>query len=171
MNASQNVDPTRGDWFVRAAEFAGDLGSPFYREERQREVWNEGCAVGLQVALWLGLAASAVTIWSVGAPALPYAVSLLGILTVAAAVAIGYASVRGVRLGQAGQALRLRLVPFGVLLVVFLVGAMRAAPPMSSGAGFAQGMAVGSSAAVLWLLWTGLRARRPERHDGAVGRA
>ena len=42
----------RHDPFVRAARFVGDLGNPFYEEERQRDVWNEACAFGLQLLLW-----------------------------------------------------------------------------------------------------------------------
>ncbi len=30
--------------FVRAAAAVGDLGNPFYDEERQREVWNEAAS-------------------------------------------------------------------------------------------------------------------------------
>ncbi len=38
-------------WIVRSAELIGDLGNPFYAEERQRDVWNEASAVGLQLLL------------------------------------------------------------------------------------------------------------------------
>ncbi len=50
------VEPDRSHtWFVRAATVIGDLSNPFYREERQRDVWNEAAAVALQVILWLSL--------------------------------------------------------------------------------------------------------------------
>lgn len=56
----------RDGWFVRAAAAVGDLGNPFYREERRRDVWNEASAVGFQLMLWLGLAAAAAMIWIAG---------------------------------------------------------------------------------------------------------
>jgi len=64
---------------------------------------------------------------------------------------------------DAGRVLRLRLVPYGVLLVLILVGAVRAAPTSGFGAGFAWGAAAGGAVAVLWLAWSGLRARRREQ--------
>jgi hypothetical protein len=64
VNEEELVDVHRDGWFVRAAGMVGDLGSPYYREERQRDVWNEAAAVGLQVVLWLGLGAAAAMVWS-----------------------------------------------------------------------------------------------------------
>lgn len=153
----------RDGWFVRAAEVVGDLGNPFYREERQREVWNEACAVGLQVVLWLGAGAATAMVWLRGAPALPYVVALLSVLGVASTVSVLYARALGVRADEAARVLRLRLVPYAALLTLLLVGAMRAAPPDGFGGGFFRGMAVGAMAAVLWLVWSGLRVRRRER--------
>ena len=46
------MSQTRPDPFVRVAQFIGDFGNPFYDEERQRDVWNEACAFGLQLLLW-----------------------------------------------------------------------------------------------------------------------
>ena len=74
MNAHENLENVdRDGWFVKAAATIGDLGNPFYREERQRDVWNEASAVGLQLVLWLGLGTVAAMVWLGGPPALPYA--------------------------------------------------------------------------------------------------
>lgn len=156
---------SRDGWFVRAAALVGDLGNPFYGEERQRDVWNEASAVGLQLVLWLGLAAAAAMSWLGGAPVLPYAVLLLIVLGTASWVTVLYARRLGVHGDEAGRVLRLRLLPYGALLVLFLAGALRAAPPDGFGAGFAQGMLAGSALAVAALAWSGLRARRrqPDR--------
>lgn len=61
-----------------------DLGSPFYREERQRDVWNEASAVGHQLVLWLGMVTAAAMVWIGGATALPYAVTLYAVIGVSA---------------------------------------------------------------------------------------
>jgi hypothetical protein len=164
VNAHEDVENVdRDGWFVKAAGMMGDLGNPFYREERQRDVWNEASAVGLQLVLWLGLAAVAAMVWLGGPPALPYAVAVLIVLGAASGVSMLYAQKLGVRVDDAGRVLRLRLVPYGVLLVLFLVGAVRAAPTSGFGAGLAWGAAAGGAVAVLCLVWSGLRARRREQ--------
>jgi hypothetical protein len=150
----------RGDWFVTAAGVIGDLGHPFYDEERQRDVWNEASAVGFQLMLWLGLAAATAMVWVGGAPALAYAVTVIGVVGTASTVTVVYAHRLGVRFDDAAGLLRLRLVPYAVLLVAFLVGALRVAPADGFAGGFVTGMAIGSTGAVLWLLVSGLRARR-----------
>lgn len=61
--------------FMRVASAIGDLGSPFYDEERQRDVWNEASAVGFQAMLWSSLVAANVMIWVGGAAASPYTLS------------------------------------------------------------------------------------------------
>ncbi len=65
-----NADRSHG-WFVRAAAVIGDLSNPFYREERQRDVWNEASAVALQVLLWLSWLAATAAVWIMGAPRCP----------------------------------------------------------------------------------------------------
>jgi len=80
-----------GDWFVRVAGVVGDFGNPFYGEERQRDVWNEASALGLQVIVWGGLLASTVLVWVVGSAAVPYALGFLALVAFAAVVASVYA--------------------------------------------------------------------------------
>ncbi len=91
------VDPDRSsNWLVRAATVIGDLSNPFYREERQRDVWNEASAVALQVILWLSLLTATAAVWTVGAGALPYVNALMVIVGVASWIAFLYAWSLGV---------------------------------------------------------------------------
>ena len=86
------VEPDRSHtWFVRAATVIGDLSNPFYREERQRDVWNEAAAVALQVILWLSLLAATAAVWVIGADALPYVNAMMAIVGIASWIAILYA--------------------------------------------------------------------------------
>jgi hypothetical protein len=155
--------PRRDGWFVAAAGVVGDLGHPFYEEERQRDVWNEASAVGLQMVLWLGLAAATAMVWVGGAPGLPYAVTLLIVVGVGAVTTLSYAHGLGVRYDDPAGLLRLRLVPYVALLVAFMVGVVRVAPSHGFFGGFAQGMVAGSAAALLWIVFSGVRARRRQR--------
>ena len=155
--------PARGGWFLAAAGVVGDLGHPFYGEERQRDVWNEACAVGLQLVLWLGLAAATGMVWVGGATAVPYMATLLVVVAAGAWMTVLYARRLGVRLDDAGGLLRLRLVPYAVLLVAFLVGVLRAAPADGFTGGFAKGMVLGSVGGVIWMVISGVRARRRQR--------
>jgi hypothetical protein len=169
VNAHENVERLesvdRDGWFVRAASAMGDLGNPFYLEERQRDVWNEASAVGLQLVLWLGLGTAAAMVWLGGRPALPYAFAVFAIVSVSSGVSLLYANKLGVRVDDAGRVLRLRLVPYVVLLVLFFVGVVRAAPSSGFGAGLAWGTPVGGVVAVLSLVRSELRARRREQYS------
>ena len=152
----------RFGWFVRAAGAIGDLSSPFYREERQRDVWNEASAVGLQLTLWLALAAATGMVWLGGTPALPYAFTVFGVVGAASWVTLLYAGALGVRVDDA-DLVRLRLVPYLGLMVLFLVGAARVAPSDGFVAGLVWGGAFGGAVALVFMVWTGLRARRRQR--------
>ena len=171
MSAHEDAETGRRfGWFLRAAAAIGDLGSPFYREERQRDVWNEASAVGLQVTLWLALASATGMVWLGGADALPYASTVLGVVVVASWVTFLYAGALGVTIDDASL-VRLRLVPYLVLLVLFLVGAARVAPSGGFLGGLVQGgvwgAAAGGALAVFFTLRGGLRARRRQRRPEA----
>jgi hypothetical protein len=160
----------RGGWFEAVAGLIGDLGHPFYEEERQRDVWNEASAVGLQLTLWLGFAVATAMVWLGGAPALPYAATVVVVLGVAGGVTVLYASRLGVRLDDPRGILRLRLIPYAGLLLAYFVGVMRAAPSDGFFGGFVEGMVLGSALAVAWLVGGALRARRREARDGLEAR-
>jgi hypothetical protein len=156
----------RFGWFVRAAGAIGDLSSPFYREERQRDVWNEASAVGLQTTLLLALTAATGMVWLGGASGLPYAFTVFGVVGVASWVTLLYAGALGVTVDDA-DLVRLRLVPYLVLMVSFLVGAARVAPSGGFLGGLVWGGVLGAVIALLFTLWAGLRARRRQRHRTA----
>ena len=163
MSGYEDVETgNRYGWFVRAAGAIGDLSSPFYREERQRDVWNEASAVGLQVTLWLTMAAATGMVWLGGATALPYAFTVFGVVGVASWVTLLYAGALGVTIDDA-DLVRLRLVPYLVLLVLFLTGAARVAPSGGFVGGLVWGGVAGGVIGLLFTLWTGLRARRRQR--------
>lgn len=149
----------RDGWFVRAAEVVGDLSNPFSQEERQRDVWNEASAVGLQLVLWLGLALAAAMVWLGGSTGLPYACAVFALVGVVSWVSVGYAAALGVQVGAGQRVLRPRLVPYVLLVGVFLLGALRAAPDGGLGRGVVVGAAAGALAAVVALVVKGARTR------------
>ena len=163
MSTHEDVETgSRFGWFVRAAGAIGDLSSPFYREERQRDVWNEASAVGLQTTLLLALVAATGMVWLGGATGLPYAFTLFGVVGVASWMTLLYAGALGVTVDDASL-LRLRLVPYLLLVVLFLVGAARVAPSGGFVGGLVWGGVAGSAGALLFTVWSGLRSRRRQR--------
>ena len=126
MSGDGDVQPGgRDGWFMRAAGVVGDLDHPFYEEERQRDVWNEASAFGLQLVLWTVLSVGTVTVWVVGAPSVPYVCVALGLLGVICVLTITYARHLGVELAGRDRMLRWRLLPYVLLVVALLVGLLR----------------------------------------------
>jgi uncharacterized membrane protein YesL len=120
------VDPDRSsNWLVRAATVIGDLSNPFYREERQRDVWNEASAVALQVILWLSLLTATAAVWTVGAGALPYVNALMVIVGVASWIAFLYAWSLGVHV-ETSRARWPRMALLIGVVVLLLAGMARA---------------------------------------------
>lgn len=132
------------DPLVRVARFVGDFSSPFLEEERQRDVWNEASAFGLQLTLWFSLLAGTVTIWLVGEPALPYVCGGMGLAGVVSIATVAYAERLGVTMNQASWMRRWRMLPYTLLVVVLAVGLLRAGPDQLSGSSLA-GMAAGAA--------------------------
>lgn len=168
VDASGDERENRDGWFVRAASAIGDLGNPFYREERQRDVWNEASAVGFQVMLWLGMAAAAAMVWIGGATALPYAVTLYGVVGASAIVTLSYSRALGVSGTEGFRTLQIRMPVYALLLAAFVVGAVRAVPAGEGGfvGGMAQGAVIGGAAAGVVLVVALVRATRQRRRDG-----
>ncbi|MBD8505799.1 DUF2029 domain-containing protein [Hoyosella sp. G463] len=69
--------------FIRAMHAIGDFESPFYSEERDRDVWNEASAAGFQLMLWSGLVAAVALPWIAGSTGTWIA---MGILVVVGAI-------------------------------------------------------------------------------------
>ena len=151
--------------FVRLAGRIGDLGSPFYEEERQRDVWNEASAVGFQLLLWLLPVAAVVSVWVGGVSAIPYALVMFLASGLASWVVIGFARGRGLDLGAAHglSVLRWRLVAYLLLLAAFGAGVLRAAPEGSFARGAAWGLAVGGVAGLVAVGLGQYRSARTER--------
>jgi hypothetical protein len=121
------VDANRShNWFVRAAAAIGDLSNPFYREERQRDVWNEASAVAFQVLIWLHLVAATAAVWLVGADALPYVYALIAMIGLASWIAILYSWSLGVHVEQRKRFSRRRLAPVLLVAVLLAAGMLRA---------------------------------------------
>jgi len=150
----------REDWFLRAAARVGDLTNPFYREERQRDVWNEASAVGLQLMLWLGLAAAAAMVWIGGREALPYACTLFLLVGAVSWVSVVYAGRLGVAVDARARTLCPRVVPYLLLLAAFVAGAVRATPGGGFSGGFTDGIAAGGALALVAIVVVALRERR-----------
>lgn len=155
-----------GGWFVRAAAFVGDLGDPFYAEERQRDVWNEASAVGLQLLLWLGMAAAPAMVWIGGASAVPYALIVFLLVVLVALVTMEYAKrlgveVVGAQVGTPARRARLRAVPLIALQAAFWTGIVHARGDLGAhtATGWVVGLAVGAAAGAATALWQRRRAR------------
>lgn len=163
-------EQVRDGWFVRAAARVGDLGSPFYDEEHQRDVWNEASAIGFQLLLWLLPVGATVSVWVGGAPAVPYALLMFLAPGAASWVVVGYAKAHGVYDEETrGIALlRWRVVAWVVLAVAFCAGVLRV---QDSGGGFtggmAKGLAIGAVLGVVAVAVSVLRGRRREQRLSA----
>lgn len=158
---------SRDSLFMRTAARIGDLSSPFYDEERQRDVWNEASAVGFQLQLWLGMIVATAAVWLVGEPAAPYALALLVITSTSSIVAVTYSSRLGVDADEQPHVSLARLVPYMALFALFVLGLVRAGAPYERDGGweslrygFAQGAVIGLAGAAAWLAYRIVRDRR-----------
>ncbi len=158
------VADVRDGWFVRTAGLIGDLGSPFYDEEHQRDVWNEASAVGFQLLLWLLPAAAVISVWVGGAAAVPYALVMFLASGLASWVVIAFARGRGVSMRSAEglTVLRWRLLAYLVLLGAFCAGVVRATPESSFGRGASWGLLAGSVVGIAAAAWSQRRTRRAQ---------
>lgn len=139
----QNYEGSHAGRLTRWGEFIGDLANPFYREERQRDVWNEASAVGLQLLLWSGLIASTAMVWIGGRTAVPYVATYLILIGVSSLVTVAYAGRLGVALVSRERLVRARMVPYLLLVVLLVVGMVRATgASVELGTGILTGLVV-----------------------------
>lgn len=148
-DALESAEP-RNDVFERFATRIGDLDSPFYDEERERDVWNEASAVGFQLMLWAVPLIAATSFWLGGATAMPYAIAMLIPWGLAAIMALAYAQRRGVDPGnvEALAGAPLRLWVFVVVSAGLASGMLFAASQLTSDsniASFTRGAAQGGA--------------------------
>jgi hypothetical protein len=164
-------DP-RDSRFVRAAAFVGDLDSPFYDEERDRDVWNEASAVGFQVLLWGIPLVAAGSLWISGAAGLLPVGFLLALWVIAIAVVLVYAHRFGVDPDARTPLIAGRRAMFLVVVGLLGTGLIRAALDhevtgtslaASLLRGMGEGMAVTAAALSLLLALLLVRDRRRPR--------
>jgi hypothetical protein len=159
---------TRRSLFIRAASAVADFGSPFYAEERQRDVWNEASAFGFQAFVWGSLILGAAMLWLVGAPARGFAVALLLMTGSVSALVTVYARRLGIDPKDPSRMTRPRVVLVAVLVAALAGGLVRAddsasiSVRLSGVAGLAFGIAL--VMAGRWVLrHRGLRADDDQR--------
>jgi len=155
--------------FERFATRVGDLDSPFYDEERERDVWNEASAVGFQLLVWASPLVAAVVVWIGGADVLgPVAVMLIP-WAAAAGIALVYAHRHGVDPANDRAISAGRLWAWAGVMVVLGGGVLRAGlelEPVSVierfGRGAAEGAGIGLALGgpVIAMIVHWLRSRR-----------
>ncbi|CAO5227395.1 hypothetical protein [Frankia sp. AgKG'84/4] len=153
--------------FLRVAAFVGELGHPFYAEERQRDVWNEASAVGFQFLSWLVMVAAAAMVWIGGASAVPYALAMSVLLILATLVTLEYSKRLGVEaFGAQGKAsarrMLLRAAPVFTLQAAFWIGILHAWDALDADhpLRWVIRLAVALTAGIATALWRRRRARR-----------
>jgi hypothetical protein len=162
--------------FTRFASWVGDFGHPFYDDERQRDVWNEASAFGLQFLLWMIPVACTVMIWLGRKPAIPYVLPTMSIVGLGSGMAVAYAKLLSVDLSRPHQLNFKRGAYFAIVYIAFIVGYLRAIWRGLDGhrSGFAVGVGIAAGIAVAAVLlarnWTRMDADFAEeraRRDGS----
>ncbi len=158
---------TKAPLFDRFAAAVADFGSPFYAEERQRDVWNEASAFGLQLFLWGSLVLSAVMFWLGGRALLPYGASLMVFASLVSYLVLAYVKRLGVTVPVKGALKGWRLGLFLVVYAANVFGALSAVGAGSTrGGSFGRGFAGGAIVAfggLVGLLWGQRLASRRAR--------
>lgn len=152
--------------FIKAARAIGDLDDDFYRDERQRDVWNEASAVGFQMVQWIALLAAAVLPWAAGRVGAWIA---LGIILAWMAVSIAttsYARSQDVDVYASAKKWRPRAILAAALYIAGVVGIYaRLSTPLDQTPETWFGMIVGGicGVAVVFALATWRRRRDARR--------
>lgn len=153
----------------RIAEVVGDLDSPFYDEERDRDVWNEASAVGFQAMLWGLPAVAAVLLWVRPLDAAIPVAALLIPWSAAAVLTLAYARRHAVDPGgaEALDASPARAATFAVVIAGLASGFLRVGLALDTAGtlgsflrGAAQGAAVAFLAVAGWAVIVAIRERR-----------
>jgi len=149
------------DTFARAASVVADLDSPFYAEERQRDVWNEASAVGFQTMLWGGNALACAMVWIGGEPQVGWAMGVLAMIAAASWLTLIHANRLGVTGRENARLNRPRTYLFGALYLATLVGIVVHSGTELSPSTIA-GAVVGSALVLGVIALMGRRARAAE---------
>ncbi|KQU36211.1 MULTISPECIES: hypothetical protein [unclassified Rhodococcus (in: high G+C Gram-positive bacteria)] len=134
--------------FTSSMRMVGDLDSEFYDDERQRDVWNEAAAVGLQLHIFGGLIAAAVLPWVAGPTGAWIALGIIVFGAVVNYATIGYAKSKNVDLFAESRWFTARANVTAALMLVAFVGiGVTLAPdkylPSRAGADTWAGLVVG----------------------------
>jgi len=157
--------------FVKAMRVVGDLDDEFYRDERQRDVWNEAAAVGFQLFVWAGLLAGAVLPWAAGIAGAYAALGVLVLVLVISSTTIGFARQRDVDLhatvtyAKPRLALALVLYALGAVGIVARLLTPTSDSPASMWSGMAVGAVVGVAVAAIAIRGKRRRLARFEAED------
>ncbi|MFJ6262269.1 hypothetical protein [Rhodococcus erythropolis] len=152
---------------MKAMRFVGDLDDDFYKDERQRDVWNEASAVGFQFAYWITLIAAAILPWIAGRTGAWISLGLVIGWFVCSMVVLRYAQAHDVDVYASMKGLQPRSLVAGSVYLIALIGvvAQLVAHPgdgISTWAGAGVGALVGVTAAVLGVKRHQQRAKRRE---------
>ena len=148
-----------------ALRWIGDLDHPFYQDERQRFVWYEASAIGMQLVLLLQflIGGGVILIFGLDAVWIGLATLLPGVI--ASSAVMFYANRRGTMYFAGGNDLRRSRGVFGILVtLVFVGGLVRLGVDLAgdegvANSGFLPGVLAGGFAAGLWIGF----AKRAER--------
>lgn len=149
------------DGLARAASLIADLDSPFYAEERQRDVWNEASAVGFQAMIWCMLGLVDAMVWIGGPPLFGWASAVLVLTGLPCFLAIVHAGRQGVTATESMRLPRPRTVLVVLLVAVGVVGVLLRTDGALSPSTVA-GAAVGFLAALAGVAASAWKVRRAE---------
>ncbi|MDN3458786.1 MULTISPECIES: hypothetical protein [Rhodococcus] len=152
---------------MKAMRFVGDLDDDFYKDERQRDVWNEASAVGLQFAYWITLIAAAILPWVAGRTGAWISVGLIIGWFICSMVVLRYAQAHDVDAYTSMKGLPPRVLMAGSVYLIALIGVVaqlvaRPGDGISTWAGAGVGALVGVTAAALGVKRHQQRAKRRE---------
>ncbi|ERB54638.1 hypothetical protein EEB12_10010 [Rhodococcus sp. WS1] len=152
---------------MKAMRFVGDLDDDFYKDERQRDVWNEASAVGFQFAYWITLIAAAILPWVAGRTGAWISVGLIIGWFICSMVVLRYAQAHDVDAYTSMKGLPPRVLMAGSVYLIALIGVVaqlvaRPGDGISTWAGAGVGALVGVTAAVLGVKRHQQRAKRRE---------
>ncbi|MDI9903887.1 hypothetical protein QM716_28890 [Rhodococcus sp. IEGM 1409] len=152
---------------MKAMRFVGDLDDDFYKDERQRDVWNEASAVGFQFAYWITLIAAAVLPWVAGRTGAWISLGLVIGWFICSMVVLRYAQAHDVDVYTSMKGLQPRSLVAGSVYLIALIGVVaqlvtRPGDGIATWAGAGVGALVGATAAILGVKHHQQRAKRRE---------
>lgn len=157
--------PAKTSALMKTARLIGDLDDDFYRDERQRDVWNEASAFGFQLAQWAALVAAAALPLAGGRTGAWTALGLLIAWVTVSFATIAYARAQQVDIYRDAKTLRPRVVLAICLYAIGVIGIYaQLSTPLdgdpSTWFGMAVGAVVGIGVVVAITAW---RKRRDDR--------